>query len=140
GVERIKGANRYGTAAAISAEYPNGADTVYIASGYTFADALSGSAAAGAGLQPGTLTTPSGESAPILLVGTNGVPTETADALDALAPSSIIVLGGSGAVSDAIENDLRDWAGVRRIGGKDRYETAAMLASEFPGGMDRVYV
>src|SRR5690606_4712631 len=140
GVERIKGANRFGTAAAIAAEYPEGADTVYIASGYTFADALAGSAAAGAGLSTGTLNTPSGDPAPILLVGINGVPQETADALDALEPSSIIVLGGSAAVSDDIENDLRARAGVRRLAGKDRYETAAKLASEFPGGMDKVYV
>ena len=42
-VERVFGADRYGTARAVSGLYPEDVDTVYIASGTGFADALAGS-------------------------------------------------------------------------------------------------
>ncbi|WP_256842925.1 S8 family serine peptidase [Ornithinimicrobium cryptoxanthini] len=137
GVERVAGDDRYATAAAISELYPEGADTVYVAYGEAFADALTGSAAAGAGMS--TMTTPEGDAAPVLLVG-KSIPTVTSDALDALAPSNIVVLGGPASVSNDIETELTAWAPVNRIGGADRYETSALLAAEFPAGLSKVYV
>ncbi|WP_298635683.1 cell wall-binding repeat-containing protein, partial [uncultured Mobiluncus sp.] len=103
-VSRLAGADRYGTAAAISAHaYPaiarldeNGAPTVsdyvaYIARGDNFADAL----VAGA-LRDG----------PVLLVPsrTNQAPAPVANYLGSLHPNTIIALGGLGAVHpDTVE-------------------------------------
>jgi hypothetical protein len=45
-----------------------------------------------------------------------------------------VVLGGAGAVSAAVEQQLRSYAPtVRRIAGADRYETAAAVARSAPG-------
>ena len=141
-VERVWGDNRYATAAAISELYPEGADTIYVASGQEFADALTGSAAAGSGVAPDAkiMTTPDGEAAPVLLVKKDTIPSDTAAALTALDPSNVIVLGGTAAVSAGVESDLGAYGTVTRIGGADRYETAALLAQEFPSGVPKVYV
>lgn len=140
-VERVFGDNRYATAAAIAAEYPDGADTVYVASGEAFADALTGSAAAGAGVSPkGVMTTPEGEAAPVLLVKKDTIPSDTVAALTALDPSNVIILGGPGAVSTGVESSLGAYGEVTRIGGTNRYETAALLAQQFPTGVSKVYV
>src|SRR5690606_19554163 len=90
-VTRLSGADRYATAAAISrSSHPAGADTVFIASGRSFPDALSaGPAAAGLG-------------GPVLLTQPNGIPAATATELARLDPSRVIVLGGPVAVSDAV--------------------------------------
>ncbi len=53
-VRRIFGPDRYATAAALSEEYPDGVDTVYIATGSKYADALAGASAAANGLSPAT--------------------------------------------------------------------------------------
>jgi len=47
------------------------------------------------------------------------------------APLNIVVLGGEAAVSANVEQQLDNYGNVRRIGGANRYETAAMLAAEF---------
>nr|WP_281497169.1 cell wall-binding repeat-containing protein [Ornithinimicrobium sp. F0845] len=140
-VDRVYGESRYGTAAAIAAEYPEGADTVYVASGQAFADALTGSAAAGSGITPGgkLMTTPDGQAAPVLLVQQDRIPLDTQAALTALSPSNVVVLGGTAAVSAGVEADLGAYGTVSRIGGVDRYETAALLAQEFTG-VSKVYV
>ncbi|QDO90097.1 S8 family serine peptidase [Ornithinimicrobium ciconiae] len=135
-VDRVFGADRYGTAAAIAAEYPDGADTVFVASGQEFADALTGSAVAGSG----TMETADGQAAPVLLVKKNAIPQDTAAALTALNPSNVVVLGGTAAVSAGVESSLDAYGTVTRIGGVDRYETAALLAQQFPTGVSTVYV
>ncbi len=117
---RVAGADRYATSAALSAAtFAPGVPVAYIASGTGFADALSGSAAAGAG------------HGPVLLVPPTSIPPSIATELTRLHPTKIVVLGGTGAVSVAVENQLAGYAGsggVSRITGADRYATSAMIS------------
>lgn len=62
---------------------------------------------------------------PILLTDPDEIPGATKDVLDKLDPDSVILIGGPVAVSRAVEKQL---SVSRRIAGKDRYETAALLA------------
>lgn len=139
-VERVWGPNRYGTAAEVSELYPADVDTVYIASGTGFADAMAGSPAASRGLAPRTMATPEGDPAPVLLVRNDSIPGATARALDAIDPARIVVLGGTGAVSAGVEQDLAAWGEVSRVAGDNRYETAANLALMFGENVDTVYL
>ena len=68
----------------------------------------------------------------MLLVQTDGVPDVTASEIQRLAPSDVIVMGGTAAVTDAVVDQVAELAGVtpRRIAGADRYETAALTATE----------
>ncbi len=129
-VARIGGENRYETAAAASrANFEPGVETVYVATGQEYADALTGSALAGH------------QEVPVLLVQPEHLPTATAAELTRLEPQSISVLGGESAVSEQIEDELETFTDgdVLRLGGENRYETAAAVAAEFPEG-DHVYI
>ena len=94
-VVRLGGASRYETAMAISKHfYPDGADRVYLATGANFPDALA--AASGAGIN----------HAPILLVPPTGLTPALRAEIARLAPEEIFILGGTGAVSAAVELSL----------------------------------
>ena len=83
-VERLWGADRFATAAAVSqAAYPGGATNVMVATGRNFPDALAGSAAAG------------NLAMPVLLVETDSIPASTLSEIDRLNPQKIYVLGGA---------------------------------------------
>jgi putative cell wall-binding protein len=118
-VERIAGSSRYDTAAAAAmAAFGNPVDRVYVATGTGFADALAGGAAAAA------------HGSPVLLVQPDRVPAATAEALAALSPDEVVVLGGTDAIGDAVADQLGDLTGasVTRLAGDDRYATAAAVA------------
>ena len=126
-VERVAGADRYGTAAAVSATgFSPGVSTVFVATGTNFPDALAGGPAAAR------------LGAPILLTRRDSLPEATAAEIARLAPRRIVVLGGPGAVSDAVVSHLALLApgGVTRLAGADRYATAAAIsaATFTPGG------
>jgi SpoIID/LytB domain protein len=118
-LQRISGADRYATAAAVaSATFPS-AEVAIIARGegaVSFADGLA------ANFLGGVLT------APTLLTGVGVLPQVTADALQSLGVKSVKVLGGTGAVSDAVAQQLAQKYSVERIGGENRYATAAAIA------------
>ena len=118
-VDRIAGSNRYATAAAISAATnPDGADTVFVAVGDDFPDALAGSAVAGH------------LAAPLLLVARDYVPEATAAELQRLDPDTIVILGGTSVVAATVETQLGGYAPeVVRLGGADRYETAVAISA-----------
>ncbi|MCU1374120.1 MAG: putative glycoside hydrolase, partial [Actinomycetia bacterium] len=117
---REPGANRYDTAARVSANtYKTPPPVAYVATGESFADALAGGAAGAR------------NKGPLLLVRKDAVPAETARELARLKPGRIVVLGGPGAVSDATFNGLKQYAGtVTRVAGATRYATAAQLARQ----------
>lgn len=121
---RVEGADRYATAAAAALEgWPLGADTVLLASGEQWPDAL----AAG----PLSIS----RDAPLLLTPTSSLHAATADAMERLGPSRIVVLGGEGAVSTQTVEAARAAAAipveaVSRIAGANRYETAALIAEQ----------
>ena len=122
-VQRLAGADRYATAAAVATAIFNTvlADTplprVYVASGANFPDAL----AAG--------PTASHFGGALLLVPPSGtLPTSVKNALNTLKPVRIVVVGGTASVSDAIKAQLaatRPTAIISRVAGSDRYATAA---------------
>lgn len=133
-VDRIGGADRYAVAAntalaTYSSSFPT--DTVYIASGEIYSDAL-GAGAAAAGEMNGTL----------LLTKKGVLPGPTVQALKQLRPRTIKVVGGPATISTAVENALKPYALERvvRISGMDRYEVAANVSRglDFWGGT--VYV
>ncbi|MGD8151307.1 cell wall-binding repeat-containing protein [Ornithinimicrobium sp. Y1694] len=115
---RLSGSNRYGTAVATSRHlYPDGTRTVFVASGTTFPDALTG----------GSLAHRLG--GPILLVRPDSIPPAVADELRRLRPTTIYVLGGTGAVNEPAVRELQGLAPtVARISGDDRYATAVQIA------------
>lgn len=131
-VDRLAGADRYATAAAIVDEYVDpGVPVVYVATGRTFADALAGG--------PAAVTT----GGPLLLVEPGDIPPATSTTLDRLGPGRIVVLGGTQAVSDAVFSGLRDFTDgdVVRFAGGDRYGTAAEVARRvFSGSQPTVYM
>jgi probable HAF family extracellular repeat protein len=120
-VSRTFGADRYTTAAQISAQnYTSPQATVYIANGQNFPDALGGAALAGR------------DGAPLLLVPATGpLPAPVLAELQRLAPTSIVIFGGTGAVSAAMIANIVAATGVTptRTFGATRYDTAAAIAS-----------
>jgi putative cell wall-binding protein len=128
------GPNRYATAASTSDGFqpPVVNVPVYIASGTTFADALGGGAAAS--LAGGTM----------LLTTPTRLPSETAAALRRLKPSKVIVLGGTAAVSSAVLSQVKGVVGsavpVTRVGGSDRFATAARLSAATMGSAKEVFL
>ncbi len=139
--ERIGGADRYETAALVAAEYPDGVDMVYVASGKVFPDALTARSNAGsvAGL-PGLQNDGAGVAAPVLLARTNKLPLPTIAALQDLDPERIIIVGGEGRINADVETALESYGTVTRLAGSDRYETSAEVAATFPSGLPTVYV
>lgn len=117
---RIAGADRYETAAkaALSAWGGTSGGTVIVANGETNGiDALTASYLAGV------------VDAPILLTRRDGVPDATATALRDLAPTRVIVIGGEPSVAPATFATLTANVSGQRIGGVDRYDTAARIAA-----------
>jgi putative cell wall-binding protein len=115
----VFGSDRFKTAVAISEKVFYGtADTVVIATGRNFPDALGGAALAG------------GYGAPILLTDTRSLPSAVSAEIKRLGATKAIVLGSTGAVASSVETALRS-AGVKsitRIGGSSRYVTARNIA------------
>ena len=117
---RLAGNDCYQTAIEISKNlFPNGSDTVIMARGDDFPDALAGAPLA------------KKNNAPLLLTESATLTPETMTEINRLKPHKVILLGGVVVISDQIEKDLID-AGyqVIRIGGQDRYDTAQLIAEE----------
>lgn len=133
-VKRISGPDRYDTAARVFQNYVDvsaeDVDTVFLARGDDFADALAGAPLAAE------------MNAPILLTYSNKLAEATEEVLidyiddNELAKLTVYVLGGEKAISkkvvDALKEAIDDEFGfepsVTRIGGADRYETAVKIA------------
>lgn len=127
--ERLAGASRAGTAAAIArASHPDGAHEVLLATQGTFPDALAG----------GPLATQ--RDAPLLLSGRDTLPPETAAALEELRPQRVTILGGGAVISPELQGRLASRYEVRRISGSDRYATAAEAARQLGPGHPRVFL
>jgi hypothetical protein len=122
GAVRVAGADRYQTAVAASrAGFFFGAPAVVIATGENWPDALGGSSLAGVA------------RGPLLLSRRSGLPAEVRAEIQRLGAVRAYVLGGTGALAPAVENELVDMLGranVVRLAGVDRYETAYKVAVE----------
>lgn len=121
-VTRISGRDRYTTSVSISkAQFEGNTDCVLVVNGEIFADALCASPLA------------EKYDAPILLTSSKILSKETKDEIVRLNPSKVIIIGKEGAVSKNIENEIKDINSnitIDRIGGNNRYETSALIASK----------
>lgn len=116
-VSRIAGTNRFDTAVAISKEGWETADQVVLATSDDFPDALAG----------GPLAFK--EDAPVLLTRTAALPYETKEEIKRLRAKKVIILGSQNAISSEVEAELEKMGlTVERIGGKNRFDTAALIA------------
>ena len=117
---RVFGQNRYSTAAEIAKKaYPDGTDTVVLANAQTFADALPG------------IPLADKLGAPVLLTEKDSLPRETTNAIEKLGAKKAVILGGTGAVSEQVENTLKNNnITTQRIEGATRYSTAAEIAKQ----------
>lgn len=121
-VERLAGADRYATAAALSKRFfPSRPPAAFVVSGNDFPDALGAGPAAAQ------------QDAPTLLVAANSVPKATETELARLRPPVVYIAGGTGVVSDTVASRIRSLTGgqVVRVAGADRYATAAAIADRF---------
>ncbi|MDA3936607.1 MAG: cell wall-binding repeat-containing protein [Actinomycetota bacterium] len=130
-VTPLEGDDRYATAVDVSQRvFPIGAETVVIATGVNWPDALGGTALAGA------------LNGPVLLVGTDVVPSVVTQEIERLGATNAIILGGTAAVGAAVEDALSqmlDEDNVERIDGSDRYETADAIALRVIEELDEDY-
>lgn len=145
-VHRIAGTDRYETAAEIARAFPADAtDTIVVASGEVFPDALSAQMPSTSAGAAGGMARPDADGAglpvPMLLTKQDALPGATASALTDLAPSQIIIVGGTVAISADVEAELESFgAEVVRISGENRYDTSAEIASLFPTGLPVLYL
>lgn len=132
---RASGPDRFATAVAVADRtHPAGAETVWLATGRNFPDALAASAVAAV------------EGAPLLLASGEGLTAAVRATITRLAPAEIVVVGGEGAVSRAAADQAATAAGgapVTRLGGPGRFHTAALIvdrASTAHGMRDPVFL
>lgn len=133
GITRLAGADRFATAAAVSAaSFAPGVPVAYVATGDNFPDALAAGAAA------------AHHGGPVLLVRSNGVPGATSSELARLRPQRIVVVGGPSVISDGVVEALRGYATtgvIERLAGTNRYGTAAAVSAHtFAPGVPVAFV
>jgi hypothetical protein len=124
-VDRIAGPTRFSTALGVAEDpdasnigFLNGERTAILTTGNGFADALAAGPLAYAGRYPVLLTTPTSLVA------------EASQALTQLHVERVLILGGSTAISQGVEDAVRNMSiNVTRIAGFDRTATAAALAA-----------
>lgn len=126
---RIAGNSRFATSGLIAQEFDE-ADTVYLASGRNYPDALSAAPAA------------AHSNGPLLLVDTNSLPNEIATELARLKPQRVVIAGGFGTISQGVEdavNMLLPDSDVVRFAGVDRYETSRKITEDAWGAGEAPY-
>jgi putative cell wall-binding protein/peptidoglycan/xylan/chitin deacetylase (PgdA/CDA1 family) len=132
-VTRLAGADRYATAAAVSAsEFAGGADTVFVATGLSYFDSLvSGSAAVHTG-------------APLLLTRSDVLPNVTASELSRLLPDTVVIVGGTIAVTGEVEDAIAalvPGVSIERLAGSNRYTTSVAAAEAADlGGEHKIFI
>ncbi len=128
-VVRISGVDRYATSrAVVGYVWVDGVDSVAIATGRNFPDALAAGAA---------VATRSG--AVVLVDGSrSSLDTASRTFLTSMDPGVIAIAGGTASVSSGIANGLVNLPGdpeVLRLGGADRFETARLINAQFFTGL-----
>lgn len=118
---RLYGADRIGTAVAISRERFQSiaplSSSVVIANAYGFADALAGSTLAGV------------LGCPVLLTPADSLPTSVSDEIKRLGAKTVYVLGGTAAINNSVLTAVSALGATPvRVSGADRVATAAAVA------------
>lgn len=133
-IQKIMGKDRYATASGMAGEMGSYDSVILVnADKNMLADGLSASGLAGV------------IKAPILLVHKNSIPNETQLRID--IAKKIYIIGSEGSISSSLENKLKDenrgGFNVKRIGGKNRFETSSNVAKEIlniKGSIGKVFV
>ncbi len=129
-IDRVSGPDRYATSRAVTALGFESAETVYVATGTGFADALAAGAAAGT------------VSAPVILVPgrASSADLETLTLIGDLGATSIVVAGGPPAVSEGMFASLDTVADAERRSGPSRIDTAVAVNAAAFTSSDFVYL
>ncbi len=117
-VQRLAGADRFATAAAVAAEIVRlrgPREAVALARGDDFIDALAAGSLAAQGV-------------PVLLTSPGSMPRSTRDAIAAMDPQRVLVVGGPVAISEGVVTQLDRPSA--RLAGATRYETARAVLAE----------
>ena len=129
-VRQFGGRDRYDTALRLANNFGEAkglgnVSTAFVASGLALVDAVSVAGLAGF------------LDAPVLLTSGDSLHGGVADFIEDYGVQTVYILGGAGAVSDGVAEDIEALANepmVSRIEGADRYATAAAAASKLGGG------
>lgn len=119
--KRLYGQSRYETNLEIIKEAGISDEPLLVCNAKNFADSLSASAT---GL-------------PLFLVGSS-LNQAQKSFLNQYQGKQFYILGGTGAVSDEIENQLKAYGDVERIAGKTRYQTSVLIAEKFMPEADSI--
>ncbi|CAN5510259.1 hypothetical protein BH23ACT9_BH23ACT9_15030 [soil metagenome] len=124
-IQRLDGSDRIATAILTSQNaFPRVSPNVVIATADQFPDALAGAPLA------------AHLDAPLLTTGREGLDDRVAAEIARLGATRAWLLGGTAALSNAVESDLAD-AGITdltRMGGANRFETAVLIAESIGSG------
>jgi putative cell wall-binding protein len=132
-IQRQTGVDRYEVSRNLAAgAFASGSTVAYLATGATYPDALSASAAAGA------------IDAPVVLVnGVASLDAETAALMTTLGVTEIRIAGGPSSVTPALEAELKAIPGVttvRRMSGEDRYIVSGVINRQAFTASSQVYL
>lgn len=133
-VQKLKGANRYDTAAEISKKgWNGGASTVVLVNGYSIVDGITSTPLATV------------NDAPVLLVEKNSIPTSTKNEIARLNPDNVILIGGENSISTSVKNSINTLlpgVSIDRLGGADRYKTSLLIANKISEktAINKVYI
>ncbi|AZV57180.1 cell wall-binding repeat-containing protein [Clostridium sp. AWRP] len=128
--DRIYGSNRIETSLKISQNgWPNGANTVVLAQGYGYADALCAAPLA------------KKLNAPIILSGQNALSDNIMSEIKRLKATQVFLIGGAASLSENIVAQLKSLgiSDIQRLGGTNRYETSVKIAQKV-GNADSIVV
>lgn len=113
-VKEVYGNTRYDTAVRLSQNSFQSANTVVIVNGLGLADGLAATPIA------------THYNGPLLLVETGRVPNSVKDEIKRLGAKNVVIVGGTGVVSQNVEKELYNIGvtKITRLGGNDRYQTS----------------
>lgn len=118
-INRLAGQDRYGTSNAIVSEGWMQSNYAILVNSQNFPDAITSSPLA------------KKYNAPILLTDVSSLTDSTKQKLQDLGVKNVVIIGGLGVVNSYVEDTLKSMGiSVRRIWGKDRYETSVNVAKE----------
>lgn len=130
-VKRLGGIDRYDTDQLVVDELNATSETVFIASGEGFSDALSISSFAGQ------------TNSPILLTQTNSLPKGAQGYLVSKQPKQIYIAGGAAVVSSNVEDEIQSIcpnATITRFSGQTRFDTASLAYNKLATSPKTIYI
>lgn len=118
-LSRISGTDRTATAVAVSRKIGSSSGWAVLANSGSYNDSFVGVSLASA------------LDGPLLFVGRNDLPQATLNELNKIKARNVYIIGGYGAVSSAVENQLKNQGfNVRRISGSNTKDSANNVARE----------